>query len=88
VLSRGGSVADASCTGNDKRQAVLPNPLSPGESIDSYDGFALHDTQMLEEIELLGDLIVLASNSTRRLSVAEIDAVLRLTSSSSIDVPA
>ena len=40
------------------------------------------------QIELLGDLIVLASNSKRRLSVAEIDAVLRLTSSSGIDVPA
>jgi hypothetical protein len=71
-----------------KRQAVLPNPLSPAGSIDSYDGFALHDSQMLEEIELLGDLIVLASSSKRRLSLAEIDAVLRVTSSSTIDVPA
>ena len=61
---------------------MIPTPRSSGESsTDSYDGFALHDAQLLEEIELLGDLIVIASSSKRKLSVAEIDAVLRLTGS-------
>jgi hypothetical protein len=45
---------------------------------DVYDSVALHDPQMLEEIELLGDLIVVASATPRKLSQAEIDTALGL----------
>jgi hypothetical protein len=56
---------------------VIPTPRS-GESInDSYDDVVLHDAQMLEEIELLGELMVLATTAMQSsLSTAEIDAAL------------
>jgi hypothetical protein len=45
---------------------------------DSYDHVALHDAQVLEEIELLGELIVMASRTPRVLRQDEIDAALGL----------
>ena len=45
---------------------------------DSYDYVALHDAQVLEEIELLGELIVMASKTPRVLRQDEIDAALGL----------
>jgi hypothetical protein len=45
---------------------------------DSYDHVALHDAQVLEEIELLGELIVMASSTPRVLRQDEIDAALGL----------
>jgi hypothetical protein len=56
---------------------VIPTPRS-GESFnDSYDDVVLHDAQMLEEIELLGELMVLATTAMHSsLSTAEIDAAL------------
>ena len=56
---------------------MIPTPRS-GESInDSYHDVVLHDAQMLEEIELLGELMVLATTAMHSsLSTAEIDAAL------------
>jgi hypothetical protein len=43
-----------------------------------YDDVALHDPQLLEEIELLGDLIVIATRTEHHLTLGEIDTALGL----------
>ncbi len=43
---------------------------------DVYDDVAVHDVEMLAEIDLLGDLIVIATCAERALSQAEIDTAL------------
>ena len=55
---------------------------------DSYDHVALHDAQVLEEIELLGELIVMASKTPRVLRQDEIDAALGLHSDLAVEVSA
>ena len=53
-------------------------PFDRSVPVDAYDGVTLHDAQVLEEIELLGDLIVIASATTRALSQRDIDVALGL----------
>ena len=51
-------------------------PYARPSTGDAYDHVALHDVQVLEEIELLGELIVMASKAPRVLSQKEIDTAL------------
>ena len=57
---------------------VSVTPFDRSVPVDAYDGVTLHDAQVLEEIELLGDLIVIASATTRALSQRDIDVALGL----------
>jgi hypothetical protein len=44
--------------------------------MNDYDDVAIHDAQQLEEIELLSNLIVMATGACRRLSQEQIDDIL------------
>lgn len=47
---------------------------------DVYDDVSVHDVDMLAEIDLLGDLMVIATSAERPLSQSEIDAALGVAS--------